>query len=861
MTLLIIKYIFIEEQNIVNGPFLTEPQYQNNNFINKNNNQKSSITIAIRVRPLSKNELELSSVESVKVISNTSLSVSGEVSNKKNNQIKEQQFFFDNVFDKNSSQQEIYTKTTKLLLNGIIEGYNATVFAYGATGSGKTYTMLGTQTEKGIMPRAVTDLFKILQNYKKKEFKIQISYIEIYNEEIRDLLGEREELKLHEDPVKGIVIQGVKEIIVENVDNFYDLLYKGNQKRTVGKTNANEASSRSHALLKINIENKDKEGPNSTNVICGRFILVDLAGSEKTNSVINNNSNNNNNKKNVNKNNVRQQEGANINKSLLNLGICINALASKSKFIPWRNSKLTHILKDCIGGNSRIVMISTISPSLFCVDETFNTLNYSNRAKNITTIIKKNVISVVDRDSQVSKYREIISNLTDELEAKRNQLAVITNNKYLLPKKDLNNNSIDNGPNLKMDKLTKEITSHFNEEIRVKNEILDIQRNISNLINNLRDKEFNLYKLVNKQQNNNNNKGRLNGVNSNMNMNNYLKEKDIRSSIKKINDQIQSQKSILITKEAKYNELFSKRGNLENAIGKFGNSSNLNSNNNSFVDNAQNFSALQYLYHSFILEINNLENDFVRKQNTNEIVSKDIKINKLIEQLKIRDEFIKEEKKSLAKKKINFVFEGEKDIKKVEDLNVDKSISLPFIIQQDNNALHSGTSNIVSKTLTNANRQILSPLNNMNNMSRHRVAIMSNGQYDYSGYSNPNIIMEKKVIRTKTNEIMKKTKNNQLSELKLNMLNDQYKNSRVMYVNKRHLGNRSFHEDDNVITFDTRKLNKSQSYGTISQKSQNDSFNNSGFGKSGIFNYKEREIDNKIKRVMIGKKKASPYLK
>ena len=93
------------------------------------------------------------------------------------------------------------------------------------------------------------------------------------------------------------------------------------------------------------------------------------------------------------------------------------------------------------------------------------------------------------------------------------------------------------------------------------------------------------------------------------------------------------------------------------------------------------------------------------------------------------------------------------------------------------------------------------------------------------------------------------------------MLNDQYKNSRVMYVNKRHVGNRSFHEDDNVITFDTRKLNKSQSFGSISPKSQNDSLTNSNFGKSGIFNYKEREIDNKIKRVMIGKKKASPYVK
>ena len=848
-----------------NGAFLTEPSYQKNNFISNNNNknsQKSSITIAIRVRPLRPNELELSTVESVKVINNTSLSVSGETSSKKNNQIKEQQFFFDHVFGKNTSQQEIYTKTTKPLLEGIIEGFNATVFAYGATGSGKTYTMLGSQTEIGIMPRSVSDLFKMLQSIKSKEFKIQVSYIEIYNEEIRDLLGEREELKLHEDPVKGVILQGVKEIYVENIDNFYDVLYKGNLKRTVGKTNANEASSRSHALLKINIENKDKEGPNASNVTCGRFILVDLAGSEKNNSSINNN--------NVNKNNIRQQEGAKINQSLLNLGICINALAQKSKFIPWRNSKLTHILKDCIGGNSKIVMISTISPSLFCVDETLNTLNYSNRAKNITTIIKKNVINIIDRDSQVSKYREIISNLTNELEEKRNQLAVITNNKYLLNQKNMNNNNNnaqESGPNLKMDKLTKEITSHFNEELRVKNEILEMQRNISNLINNLKEKEFNLYKLLNKQQKQNNNiqsnnygKRGLNNINSNLNMNNFLKEKDIRANIKKINDQIQNQKSLLTSKEAKYNELVAKRTNLENAIGKFGTSPNLNSNNNAFVDNAQNFSALQYLYHSFILEINNLENDFLRKQNTNEIVTKDIKINKLIEQLKIRDEYIKQEKKSLAKKKIKFVFEGEKDIKKIEDLNIDKSFSLPFIIQQDNNTIRTGGQNLISQTLNNTKR-ISSPITNNDMSNRHRVTIMSNGQYDYSGYSNPNIIMEKKVIRTKTNEIMNKTRKNQLSELKLNMLNDQYKNSRVMYVNKRNIGSRNFHNDDNVITFDTRKLNKSQSYGSISPKSQSDSLNNSGFQKSGIFNYKEREIDNKIKRVMIGKKKASPYLK
>ena len=796
------------------------------------------------------------------MISETSLAVSGENTNKKNNQIKYQQFFFDHVFDKNTSQQEVYNKTTKPLLESIIEGFNATVFAYGATGSGKTYTMLGKNaTEKGIMPRAVSDLFKLLQKRKDKEFRIQVSYIEIYNEEIRDLLGNREELKLHEDPVKGVLIQGIKELYIDNVDNFFDVLYKGNQKRTTGKTNSNETSSRSHALLKINIENKDKEGPNASNISCGRFILVDLAGSEKNNSALNNNINDANNNKNA----LRQQEGAKINQSLLNLGICINALASKSKFIPWRNSKLTHILKDYIGGNAKVVMISTISPSLFCVDETLNTLNYSNRAKNITTIIKKNVINVIDRESQVNKYKEIITNLSDELEAKRNQLAVITNNKYLLPKKDnVINNIQDTNLNAKMDKLSKEITSHFNEEMRVKLEIFDVKKNITNLVNNLKDKEFSLYKLLNKSPNIKKGINNINNSISNNSLNINLKEKEIRANIKKITDQIQNQKSILLTKESKYNELVQKRPALENAISKFGNSSNnpnfvINSNN--INDSTQNFSALQYLYHSYILEMSNLENDFIRKQNSNEIISKEIKINRLLEQLKIRDEYINQEKKSLANKKVKFVFEQEKDIKKIEDLSIEaKNFSLPVIVQQDKRLI-----NQTFNSMNNTNFNVIKT--SANNNSRNKVYLMNNGQYDYSGYSNPNIIMEKKVIRTKTNEIMTKTKKNQLSELKLNMLNDQYKNSKVMYVNK---GDRSFHEDNsnnNIIIFDTKKLNKSQSFGTISAKSRSksksreDSFNNS-FGNSGsILNFREREIDNKIKRVMIGKKKVSPYLK
>ena len=222
---------------------------------------------------------------------------------------------------------------------------------------------------------------------------------------------------------------------------------------------------------------------------------------------------------------------------------------------------------------------------------------------------------------------------------------------------------------------------------------------------------------------------------------------------------------------------------------------------------------------------------------------KNIKIQKLVEQLKIRDEYISQEKKQLSKKKIKYFYEGEKDIKKLEELNIDKTFSLPFIIQQENN------NNAPSFNSTN---RVKSP--NIN-----RVNQISNGRYDYSGYCNPNIVKEKKVIKTKTNEIMRKTKKSQLSELELNMLNDQYKNSKVFYVNKgTNPNNLSFSDEYNVITFDTRKLNKSHSNSSFTQRSQ-DSLMSSTSKRP--FNYKEREIDNKIKKIMVLKKRMNPYMK
>ena len=682
------------------------------------------------------------------------------------------------------------------------------------------------------MTRSITDLFKLVNNKKNNEFKMEVSYIEIYNEIIRDLLSEGNVIDIHEDPNIGVMLQGVKEIEVENNDNFYGILELGNRKRTTGSTNNNETSSRSHAVLRINLYNQER---NSKNLISGRFIMVDLAGSEKTS--INNTNNSNP---------VRQNEGKNINKSLLALGVCINALATKNKFIPWRNSKLTRILKDCLGGNSRVVMISTISPSIYNIDETINTLLYSNRAKNIQTIIKRNIVSTIEHDTQVNKYDEIISNLTSELQGLRQELAVKIHNKHLLKKKEISSPNIMFSGSNKLEKLSKEINSHFNEEKRFKSEIIEIKTQINNLTANLKDKEFSLYRVMNKKEMN-----KSSSVRDVMRQN-YLrkvppianfKEKALQSQIKTLNNQISSLQDLLSIKESQYKEIIAKREGLEESISKFSSSMR----NTGFNDNNQGLSALEYLYQSYLLEIDNMENDFLRKQSLGEIRTKDIKIQKLVEQLKIRDEYISEEKKQLAKKKIKYFFKGENEIKKLEELNIDKNFSLPFIIQQDNNSFNQNTYRFRS-------------INNPSRASRlNRLNQISNGRYDYSGYSNPNIIKEKKVIKTKTNEIMRKTRRNHLSDLKLNILNDQYKNSKVFYVNKGTNSNLSFSDEQNVIAFDTRKINKSQSNSSFS-RSQSDSMEKSN-RSSKVFNYKEREIDNKIKRIMAGKKRMSPYVK
>lgn len=295
-------------------------------------------------------------------------------------------FAFDRVFDDNTTQSDVYEGTTRSLLDSVLDGYNATVFAYGATGCGKTHTITGTPQQPGIIFLTMQELFeKIGERSQDKTTELSLSYLEIYNETIRDLLvpgGSKQGLTLREDSNQAVTVAGLTSHHPRDVQEVMDMIVLGNEYRTVSPTEANATSSRSHAVLQINVAQKDRNGDVSEPHTMATLSIIDLAGSERA-SVTKNRG-------------ERLTEGANINKSLLALGSCINALCDRRQraHVPYRNSKLTRLLKFSLGGNCKTVMIVCVSPSSAHFDETQNTLRYANRAKNIQTKVTRNVFNV-----------------------------------------------------------------------------------------------------------------------------------------------------------------------------------------------------------------------------------------------------------------------------------------------------------------------------------------------------------------------------------------------------------------------------------------------------------------------------------
>lgn len=430
---------------------------------------ETSMMVAVRVRPISKIEQSKNLFPIVKAMDEKFVTVQDPMTTKNEgdpltNQVsggvKEKQYAFDFVFDENTEQRTVFDKTTQILVDGVLDGYNATVFAYGATGAGKTYTMLGKPGQQGIFGYAFEELFRQMEEQaKNKEFKIKMSFIEIYNESIFDLLLPNEKpLDLREDAMKGVHVAGISEIRAESTKEVLELLYIGNQNRSTEATDANDESSRSHALLMVTVEHKEKDLGEEAEVKIGKFSLIDLAGSERASQ--------------TNNTGIRLVEGANINRSLLALGNCITLLYQNSerkikKYIPFRDSKLTRLLKDSLGGNSKTVMIANVSPTNIAYDETSNTLKYASRAKNIKTHVKRNVLS---QSFSASKYQSIISNLKKKVTELKEELADQDLNSSVskLPKKDQNTKNFD--------QLKKEMEGNYQKEVENRKSYIENER-------------------------------------------------------------------------------------------------------------------------------------------------------------------------------------------------------------------------------------------------------------------------------------------------------------------------------------------------------------------------------------------------
>ncbi|XP_051876871.1 kinesin-like protein KIF19 isoform X2 [Pristis pectinata] len=367
------------------------------------------LTVALRIRPINELELDEEATIIAHKVDDQMIVLMDPTEDPDDilraNRSRERTFMFDMVFDDTSTQEDVYLATTKDLIKGVISGYNATVFAYGPTGAGKTYTMLGMDCKPGIYVQTLNDLFKAIEATSENMlYNVSISYLEIYNEMIRDLLNPSSGfLDLREDSRGEIQIAGITEFSTSNAMEIMQLLTKGNRQRTQEPTAANKTSSRSHAVLQVTVKQRSRVKDITEEVRIGRLFMIDLAGSERASQTQNTGK--------------RMKEGAHINRSLLALGNCINALsekgANRSQYVNFRDSKLTRLLKDSLGGNSRTVMIAHISPASSSFEESRNTLIYADRAKNIKTRVKQNLLNI---SYHITQYTNIIADLKKEIE-------------------------------------------------------------------------------------------------------------------------------------------------------------------------------------------------------------------------------------------------------------------------------------------------------------------------------------------------------------------------------------------------------------------------------------------------------------
>ena len=329
----------------------------------------------------------------------------------------QKKFSFDRCFGEDYSNQQIFEELGIPVLENALSGINTSMFAYGQTGSGKTYSMMGSMRDAGFSPRLVNALLSRLNAERDlAHFSVHASYFEIYNEKVRDLWNPENTVTLRirdGDATQGPYVQGLCTVPVETWEDVESLLEEGSMLRQTAKTQANANSSRSHAIFQLKIETTRKTKSKGLVKLMSTIHLVDLAGSER-------------NKKTHTKDKALN-EACNINKSLMSLGQVINALAEQQAFVPYRNSVLTWLLKESLGGNSRTIMLATVNATLDRVEETVSTLRYADRAKRIVNIAKVN-----EDETQV-----VIRQLHQEVDALKKRLQATSSSEVLALKEEL----------------------------------------------------------------------------------------------------------------------------------------------------------------------------------------------------------------------------------------------------------------------------------------------------------------------------------------------------------------------------------------------------------------------------------------
>ncbi|XP_005214245.1 kinesin-1 heavy chain isoform X2 [Bos indicus] len=391
-------------------------------------------------------------------------------------------YAFDRVFQSNTSQEQVYNDCAKKIVKDVLEGYNGTIFAYGQTSSGKTHTMEGKLHDPegmGIIPRIVQDIFNYIYSMDENlEFHIKVSYFEIYLDKIRDLLDvSKTNLSVHEDKNRVPYVKGCTERFVCSPDEVMDTIDEGKSNRHVAVTNMNEHSSRSHSIFLINVK---QENTQTEQKLSGKLYLVDLAGSEKVSK--------------TGAEGAVLDEAKNINKSLSALGNVISALAEGSTYVPYRDSKMTRILQDSLGGNCRTTIVICCSPSSYNESETKSTLLFGQRAKTIKNTVCVNVELTAEqwkkkyeREKEKNKtLRNTIQWLENELNRWRNGETVPIDEQFDKEKANLEAFAVDKDITITNDKpaATIGVTGSFTDAERRK-----CEEEIAKLYKQLDDKD------------------------------------------------------------------------------------------------------------------------------------------------------------------------------------------------------------------------------------------------------------------------------------------------------------------------------------------------------------------------------------